>query len=67
MADYDLALIGGGLTGAAIARDAAGRGLKVILVEQGDLASGASQASSGLIAGIWSCSSGARCCACARF
>jgi glycerol-3-phosphate dehydrogenase len=51
MADYDLAIIGGGLTGASIARDAAGRGLSVVLIEQGDLASGASQASSGLIAG----------------
>ncbi len=51
MADYDLAIIGGGLTGAGIARDAAGRGLSVVLIEQGDLASGASQASSGLIAG----------------
>ena len=51
MADYDLAIIGGGLTGAGIARDAAGRGLSVVLVEQGDLASGASSASPGLIAG----------------
>jgi glycerol-3-phosphate dehydrogenase len=51
MADYDLAIVGGGLTGAGIARDAAGRGLSVILIEQGDLASGASQASCGLIAG----------------
>lgn len=51
MADYDLAIIGGGLTGAGIARDAAGRGLSVLLIEQGDLASGASSASTGLIAG----------------
>jgi len=49
MADYDLAVIGGGLTGASIARDAAGRGLKVVLFEQGDLASGASSASSRLM------------------
>ena len=46
MADYDLAIIGGGLNGVSIARDAAGRGLRVILLEQGDLGSGASQASS---------------------
>lgn len=51
MADYDLAIIGGGLTGAGIARDAAGRGLRVVLLEQGDLASGASSSSNGLIAG----------------
>ena len=37
MADYDLAIIGGGLNGVSIARDAAGRGLRVILLEQGDL------------------------------
>lgn len=40
MADYDLAIIGGGLNGASIARDAAGRGLRVILIEQGDLGGG---------------------------
>ncbi len=45
MADYDLAVIGGGLNGVSIARDAAGRGLRVILLEQGDLGAGASQAS----------------------
>src|SRR3954452_9918974 len=44
MADYDLAVIGGGLNGVSIARDAAGRGLRVILLEQGDLASAASSA-----------------------
>ena len=37
MADYDLAIIGGGLNGVSVARDAAGRGLRVILLEQGDL------------------------------
>ena len=37
MADYDLAIIGGGLNGVSLARDAAGRGLRVILLEQGDL------------------------------
>jgi glycerol-3-phosphate dehydrogenase len=51
MADYDLAIIGGGLNGVSIARDAAGRGLRVILLEQGDLAAGASQASPRLIHG----------------
>jgi len=48
---FDLAIIGGGINGAGIARDAAGRGLKVLLVEQGDLASGTSSASSKLIHG----------------
>jgi glycerol-3-phosphate dehydrogenase len=51
MADFDLAIIGGGINGAGIARDAAGRGLRVLLVEQGDLASGTSQASSKLVHG----------------
>ena len=39
VADYDLAIIGGGLNGTSVARDAAGRGLRVILLEQGDLGS----------------------------
>jgi glycerol-3-phosphate dehydrogenase len=39
-APYDLAVIGGGVNGTGIARDAAGRGLSVLLVEQNDLASG---------------------------
>jgi glycerol-3-phosphate dehydrogenase len=51
VADYDLAIIGGGLNGTSIARDAAGRGLRVILLEQGDLGSAASSASSRLIHG----------------
>jgi glycerol-3-phosphate dehydrogenase len=51
MADYDLAIIGGGLNGVSIARDAAGRGLRVTLLEQGDLGAGASQASPRLIHG----------------
>jgi glycerol-3-phosphate dehydrogenase len=51
MADYDLAIIGGGLNGVSVARDAAGRGLRVILLEQGDLGGGASQASPRLIHG----------------
>ena len=46
MSDCDLLVIGGGINGVAIARDAAGRGLRVILCEQGDLASGTSSASS---------------------
>src|SRR6266487_1717149 len=51
MADFDLALVGGGINGAGIARDAAGRGLRVLLVEQNDLASGTSSASTKLIHG----------------
>lgn len=51
MADFDLAVIGGGINGTGIARDAAGRGLRVVLVEQNDLASGTSSASSKLIHG----------------
>lgn len=51
MADYDLAIIGGGLNGVSMARDAAGRGLRVILLEQGDLGSAASSATPRLIHG----------------
>jgi len=51
MADFDLAIIGGGINGAGIARDAAGRGLRVLLVEQSDLGSGTSSASTKLIHG----------------
>ena len=51
MADYDLAIIGGGLNGVGVARDAAGRGLRVILLEQGDLGAGASSATPRLIHG----------------
>jgi glycerol-3-phosphate dehydrogenase len=51
MAEYDLAIIGGGINGTAIARDAAGRGLRVLLVEQSDLAAGTSSASTKLIHG----------------
>src|SRR5258707_821884 len=47
----DLLVIGGGINGAGIARDAAGRGLKVVLVEQSDLASGTSSRSTKLIHG----------------
>jgi glycerol-3-phosphate dehydrogenase len=48
---YDLLVIGGGINGAGVARDAAGRGLKVLLVEQHDLASATSSASTKLIHG----------------
>jgi glycerol-3-phosphate dehydrogenase len=51
MADYDLAIIGGGLNGVSIARDAAGRGLRVILFEQGDLGGAASSATSRMVHG----------------
>ena len=46
MDSYDLLVVGGGINGAGIARDAAGRGLKVLLVEQADLASATSSARS---------------------
>lgn len=49
--DYDLCIIGGGINGAGIARDAAGRGLKVLLLEADDLGSGTSSASTKLIHG----------------
>ena len=39
---FDLFVIGGGINGCGIARDAAGRGLKVELAEKSDLASGTS-------------------------
>lgn len=48
---YDLLVIGGGVNGCAIARDAAGRGLSVLLVEMGDLAGATSSASTKLIHG----------------
>src|SRR6266705_3693997 len=51
MADHDLAILGGGLNGVGIARDASGRGLRVILLEQGDLGAGASSASPRLVHG----------------
>jgi glycerol-3-phosphate dehydrogenase len=43
---YDLLVIGGGIHGAGIARDAAGRGLSVLLVEKDSLAAHTSSASS---------------------
>jgi glycerol-3-phosphate dehydrogenase len=48
---YDLLVIGGGINGAGIARDAAGRGLSVLLVEKDDLGAHTSSASSKLIHG----------------
>ncbi|HIE4842314.1 TPA: glycerol-3-phosphate dehydrogenase, partial [Burkholderia multivorans] len=48
---YDLLVVGGGINGAGIARDAAGRGLSVLLCEQDDLASHTSSASTKLIHG----------------
>src|SRR6185503_7432356 len=51
MADFDIAILGGGINGTAIARDAAGRGMRVLLVEQNDLGAGTSSASSKLIHG----------------
>jgi glycerol-3-phosphate dehydrogenase len=50
-ASYDVVIIGGGVNGAGIARDAALRGLSVCLFEKGDLASGTSSASTKLIHG----------------
>jgi glycerol-3-phosphate dehydrogenase len=48
---FDLVVIGGGINGAGVARDAAGRGLKVALVERDDLAAHTSSASSKLVHG----------------
>src|SRR5438067_12150186 len=50
-AAYDLAVVGGGINGVGIARDAAGRGLRVLLVEKDDLAAHTSSASTKLIHG----------------
>ncbi len=47
----DILVVGGGIHGAAVARDAAGRGLKVMLAERGDYACATSSASSKLIHG----------------
>ena len=49
--EFDLVVVGGGINGAGIARDAAGRGLSVLLVERDDLASHTSSWSSKLIHG----------------
>jgi len=49
--NYDLLIIGGGITGAGIALDAASRGLRTVLVEKNDFASGTSSKSTKLIHG----------------
>ena len=49
--EYDLLIIGGGITGAGIALDAASRGLKTALVEKNDFAFGTSSRSTKLIHG----------------
>jgi glycerol-3-phosphate dehydrogenase len=46
METYDLLVIGGGINGVGIARDAAGRGLSVLLVEKDDLGAHTSSATS---------------------
>ncbi|MBY0381557.1 MAG: glycerol-3-phosphate dehydrogenase [Xanthobacteraceae bacterium] len=51
MADFDIAVIGGGLNGVSVARDAAGRGLRVVLIEQNDIGSGATAVSPGVLEG----------------
>ena len=48
---YDLAIIGGGINGTAIARDAAGRGLSVFLCDEGDLGAGSSSATTKVVHG----------------
>src|SRR3954454_1926127 len=48
---FDVLVIGGGITGAGVALDAASRGLRVALVERRDLASGTSSKSSKLVHG----------------
>ena len=51
LGQFDLAVIGGGVNGAGIARDAAGRGLSVLLIEKHDFAEGTSSRSSKLVHG----------------
>ena len=48
---YDVLIIGGGINGAAIAHDAASRGLKVALIDKGDFGGGTTSASSKLAHG----------------
>src|SRR3989449_10435499 len=48
---FDLCILGGGITGAGVALDAATRGWRVALIERGDFASGTSSASSKLVHG----------------
>ena len=49
--EFDVVVVGGGITGVGVARDAAMRGLRVALLEAGDLAQGTSSASSKLVHG----------------
>src|ERR1700730_7502345 len=51
LGSFDLIVVGGGVNGVGIARDAAGRGLSVLLCEKGDLAEGTSSRSSKLVHG----------------
>ena len=48
---FDVAIIGGGITGVQVAREAAGRGLRTVLVDKGDFGGGTSSATSKLIHG----------------
>src|SRR3546814_20055834 len=50
-APYDVIVVGGGVNGAGVARDAAGRGARVLLLEAGDIAQGTSSKSTKLIPG----------------
>ena len=56
MTPYDLLVIGGGVNGAGIARDAAGRGLSVLLCEKDDLAQGKGQRSPSGVEPVTACS-----------
>lgn len=47
--DYDVIIIGGGITGAGAARDCAMRGLRTLLIERGDIATGATGRNHGLL------------------
>lgn len=49
--DFDLLVVGGGINGAGIARDAAGRGVKTVLIDQGDFGGATSSASTKLVHG----------------
>ena len=51
LGSFDLIVVGGGVNGVGIARDAAGRGLTTLLCEKGDLAEGTSSRSSKLVHG----------------
>src|SRR4051794_34834519 len=51
LGQFDLIVVGGGINGTGIARDAAGRGLRVLLCEKDDLAEGTSSRSSKLVHG----------------